>query len=118
MKFWVGTSGFSYKPWLGNFYPERLPAKGHVAILCVAADHGRDQQYFLPAAKESVVKNWASQVGPDFRFVLKAPQRITHIKRLKEARSGSRLFLSRRGGIGKQSRCLSVSAAAEFEGRS
>jgi uncharacterized protein YecE (DUF72 family) len=28
---------------------------------------------------------WAGQVGPDFRFVLKAPQEITHVKRLAGA---------------------------------
>jgi len=27
MKLWVGTSGYSYKAWLGSFYPERLAAK-------------------------------------------------------------------------------------------
>ena len=25
MKYWVGTSGFSYKEWKGSFYPEDLP---------------------------------------------------------------------------------------------
>src|SRR6266850_894152 len=27
MNLYVGTSGFSYKEWKGNFYPEKLPAK-------------------------------------------------------------------------------------------
>ena len=35
--------------------------------------------------KESVLQSWAEKVPDDFRFVLKAPQRITHIKRLKDA---------------------------------
>src|SRR5439155_1362987 len=26
MKFWIGTSGFQYAEWKGNFYPEDLPA--------------------------------------------------------------------------------------------
>lgn len=26
MRLYAGTSGYSYKPWLGRFYPERLPA--------------------------------------------------------------------------------------------
>jgi len=38
--------------------------------------------YRLP--KETVLQNWAEQVPPEFRFVLKAPQKITHIKRLKD----------------------------------
>jgi len=33
--------------------------------------------------KESVLESWASQVGEDFRFSIKASQKITHHKRLK-----------------------------------
>lgn len=39
--------------------------------------------YRLP--KETVLQSWAEQVPAEFRFVLKAPQRITHVKRLKDA---------------------------------
>lgn len=39
--------------------------------------------YRLP--KESVLQGWAEKVPDEFRFVLKAPQRITDIKRLKDA---------------------------------
>jgi uncharacterized protein YecE (DUF72 family) len=87
MRFWVGTSGFSYKPWLGNFYPERLPAKDMLQFYASRLTTVEINNTFYRLPKESVVKNWASQVGPDFRFVLKAPQRITHIKRLKEAQA-------------------------------
>lgn len=37
--------------------------------------------YRLP--KENVLREWASQVPPDFTFALKASQRITHHTRLK-----------------------------------
>ncbi|PYL65963.1 MAG: DUF72 domain-containing protein, partial [Verrucomicrobia bacterium] len=26
MNLWIGTSGFQYAEWKGNFYPEDLPA--------------------------------------------------------------------------------------------
>lgn len=39
--------------------------------------------YRMPTA--SVVESWAEQVPDLFRFVLKAPQTITHRKRLKDA---------------------------------
>jgi uncharacterized protein YecE (DUF72 family) len=38
--------------------------------------------YRLP--KETVLRSWAEQVSAEFRFVLKAPRRITHTKRLKD----------------------------------
>ena len=27
MNFYVGTSGYSYPEWKGNFYPAKMPAK-------------------------------------------------------------------------------------------
>jgi len=39
--------------------------------------------YRLP--KASVLEAWANEVPADFRFVLKASQRITHMQRLKDA---------------------------------
>ena len=35
--------------------------------------------------KPALLEGWAAEVSPEFRFVLKASQRITHFKRLKEA---------------------------------
>ena len=87
MKLWVGTSGYSYKEWLGNFYPDRLPAKAMLRFYAsrLAAVEINNTFYRLP--KETVLRNWAEQVPGEFRFVLKAPQRITHLKRLKDADS-------------------------------
>src|SRR4029079_1279660 len=40
---------------------------------------------FYRMPKPSVLEAWAGEVAPGFKFVLKAPQRITHMKRLKDA---------------------------------
>ncbi len=84
MKLWVGTSGYSYKEWLGHFYPERLPGKEMLRFYasCLPAVEINNTFYRLP--KESVLASWADQVSGEFRFVLKATQKITHIKRLKD----------------------------------
>ena len=79
MKLWVGTSGYSYKPWVGNFYPEGLPAKEMLRYYATQLPSVEINNTFYRLPKESVVQSWADQVGPDFRFVLKAPQRITHV---------------------------------------
>ena len=85
MRLWVGTSGYSYREWLGKFYPERLPAKEMLRFYAsrFAAVEINNTFYRLP--KETVLRSWAQQVPPEFRFVLKAPRRITHIKRLKDS---------------------------------
>lgn len=85
MKVWVGTSGYSYKEWLGKFYPERLPAKEMLRFYAARFSTVEINNTFYRLPKESVLTSWAAQVPAGFRFVLKAPQRITHVKRLKEA---------------------------------
>jgi uncharacterized protein YecE (DUF72 family) len=85
VKLWVGTSGYSYKAWLGSFYPERLAAKEMLRFYASRLPAVEINNTFYRLPKESVLQNWAEQVTPTFRFVLKAPQRITHVKRLKDA---------------------------------
>jgi uncharacterized protein YecE (DUF72 family) len=82
---WVGTSGYSYKAWLGSFYPERLPAKDMLRFYACRLPAVEINNTFYRVPKETVLQNWAEQVPPEFRFVLKAPQKITHVKRLKDA---------------------------------
>lgn len=84
MKFWIGTSGFSYKEWKGNFYPENLPDKEMLRFYAERLPAVEINNTFYRMPKESVLATWAEQVPSDFRFVLKASQRITHAKRLKD----------------------------------
>jgi uncharacterized protein YecE (DUF72 family) len=85
MKLWVGTSGYSYKPWVGKFYPERLAAKEMLRFYATRLPAVEINNTFYRLPKETVLQSWAEQVPAEFRFVLKAPQKITHVKRLKDA---------------------------------
>ena len=85
MTLYVGTSGFAYKEWKGSFYPDDLPAKG---MLHYYGEHFRSVEinntfYRMPTV--SLLESWAGEVPDDFRFVLKASQRITHQRRLVDA---------------------------------
>ena len=85
MKVLVGTSGFSYAPWKGPFYPEKLPQKQMLSYYAgrLPTVEINNTFYRLPAPK--MLSDWATQVPPAFRFAVKAPQRITHQQRLKDA---------------------------------
>ncbi len=84
MKLWAGTSGYSYKEWKGSFYPPDMPDKDMLKTYAqqLPAVEINNTFYHLPTVP--VLKSWAKQVPENFRFVLKASRRITHIKRLKE----------------------------------
>jgi uncharacterized protein YecE (DUF72 family) len=85
MNLYVGTSGFSYKEWKGTFYPEDLPDKQWLHYYGERFRTVEINNTFYRMPKTSVLEGWASEVPADFKFVLKASQRITHMQRLKEA---------------------------------
>jgi len=85
MRFFVGTSGYSYKEWKGNFYPEKLPQKEMLSYYAQRFSTVEINNTFYRMPSASVVESWAHQTPDSFRFVLKAPQTITHRKRLKGA---------------------------------
>jgi uncharacterized protein YecE (DUF72 family) len=102
MQMLAGTSGYSYKEWLGSFYPDKLPAKemlryyaGHFPTVEI-----NNTFYRMPA--EAMLAGWAKEVPDSFTFTLKAPQRITHQKRLKEADEEVAVFLKRAAVLGEK----------------
>ena len=88
----IGTSGYNYREWRGAFYPERLrPA----AMLPFYAERFTTVEinytfYRMPSA--SIVAGWAAATPEGFTFALKAPQRITHMRRLADVDDAVRLF--------------------------
>jgi uncharacterized protein YecE (DUF72 family) len=85
MNLYVGTSGYSYKEWKGKFYPEDLPDKEMLRYYGERFGSVEINNTFYRMPKPSVLETWSSEVPEKFRFVLKAPQRITHMQRLKDA---------------------------------
>src|SRR5712692_9776474 len=102
MKLHVGTSGYSYKEWKGNFYPEKLPAKEMLSYYAsrLPAVEINNTFYRLPQA--SMLENWKAQVPAGFRFSLKASQRITHFKRLKNAGDETAYLLKTASVLGER----------------
>jgi uncharacterized protein YecE (DUF72 family) len=85
MRVLAGTSGYSYKEWKGSFYPEDLPASEMLRYYAARLPAVEINNTFYRMPKASLLSGWAEQVPDGFRFVLKASQRITHQKRLREA---------------------------------
>ncbi len=82
MNVFVGTSGYSYPKWKGNFYPAKLPTKQMLGYYSTRFRTVEINNTFYRPPTEALLDGWAGQVPANFRFVLKAPQEITHVKRL------------------------------------
>ena len=100
MEVLAGTSGYSYKEWKGPFYPEKLPASD---MLRFYAEHFRTVEInntFYRMPDETVLSRWSQEVPDDFAFSVKAPRRISHDKRLREAESDVAEFARRASVLG------------------
>lgn len=86
-EFLLGTSGYAYREWKGKFYPAKISPDDMLGYYGerFSAVEMNNTFYHLP--KADVVKEWARQVPASFRFAIKAPQTITHRKRLKNAKA-------------------------------
>jgi uncharacterized protein YecE (DUF72 family) len=80
----IGTSGFSYKEWLGGFYPEKLAGPKMLAHYAQRLPTVEINYTFRAMPKREMLEKWAVQTPEHFRFALKAPQRITHFAKLKD----------------------------------
>src|SRR5689334_10467592 len=97
MNLYVGTSGYSYKEWKGNFYPEDLPEKQMLRFYGERFRSVEINNTFYRMPKPTVLEAWAKEVPADFLFVIKASQRITHFQRLKDT-DGSVAYLLKVAG--------------------
>jgi uncharacterized protein YecE (DUF72 family) len=93
MKFFVGTSGYGHKEWKGNFYPQGLSDKKMLSYYAERFSTVEINYTFRRLPTQKVVRSWAEQVPDSFRFVLKAPQVITHRKWLRNAAKETNAFI-------------------------
>ncbi len=99
MQLYVGTSGYSYKEWKGAFYPQDLPAARMLRYYGERFRAVEINNTFYRMPKSSVLQAWAAEVPANFKFVLKAPQRITHVQRLKDAAEALQYLLAVAGEL-------------------
>jgi uncharacterized protein YecE (DUF72 family) len=84
MDLYVGTSGYAYKEWEGKFYPMDLPVRQMLRFYGERFRTVEINSTFNGTPKTSALERWVEAVGGDFKFALKAPRQITHLKMLKD----------------------------------
>ena len=74
----VGTSGYSFKDWLGTVYPKGMKAGQFLSYYARMFDcvEINTSYYRIPAP--SMFENMLRKVPPDFTFVVKVPKEMTH----------------------------------------
>lgn len=89
----IGTAGWSYRHWVGPFYPEGTPARDYLTYYAgqFRATELNNTFYSLP--KSESFRAWAAATPQDFVFACKASRYITHMKKLKDPQASTRKFL-------------------------
>ena len=78
VKITIGTAGFSYKDWVGPFYPKKLEKSQHLEFFSNYFPIVEINSTFYNLPSEDMVINWNNRVPEGFRFIVKLWQKITH----------------------------------------
>ncbi|HVM96608.1 MAG TPA: DUF72 domain-containing protein, partial [Candidatus Acidoferrales bacterium] len=84
-RLWIGTSGYNYKEWRGNFYPSDLSEQDMLKFYAQRLETVEINYTFYRMPTVRILQGWAKETPDNFMFTLKAPRRITHDLRLRDA---------------------------------
>lgn len=96
----TGTSGYSYKEWKGRFYPEKMKDAEMLGFYAARFPTVEVNNTFYRMPSADLLRRWSEQTPESFTFVLKAPQRITHQKRLGDVGTDVTYFFATAGALG------------------
>ncbi len=91
-KVWVGCSGWAYPSWRPGFYPAESPIKKLLEAYAARLNAVEVNYTFRALPSPATCANWLAQTPPRFRFALKAPQRITHQRKLRDCAEAVEIF--------------------------
>lgn len=90
----LGTIGWSYSFWKGNFYPQKTVSKDFLGYYATKFDTVEVDSTFYRIPTEQAITKWKNQTPDAFLFSLKFPSIITHIKMLKDCERETNLFFN------------------------
>ncbi len=110
----LGTIGWSYSFWKGNFYPNKTASKDFLAYYASKFSTVEVDSTFYRIPNPQAVANWRQQTPEGFRFSLKFPGVITHVKMLKDCQRETDLFLERTTMLEGKAWFFAVAVSTKF----
>ncbi|MEE8195319.1 MAG: DUF72 domain-containing protein, partial [Candidatus Bipolaricaulota bacterium] len=74
----VGTSGYSFKDWIGTVYPTGTKSRDFLSRYAKMFDTVEINSTYYRVPPPSMFSNMLTKVPEDFTFVVKLPKEITH----------------------------------------
>ena len=95
-KLWIGTSGWSYKSWLGGtFYPKGLPARAQLDFYATQFPTVELNTTFYRLPSEKMVQGWYARAPKGFVFAAKGSRFITQMKKLNVSADSIAIYFER-----------------------
>ncbi len=94
MKYLIGTSTWSQKDWVGNFYPPKTKSSDFLVEYAKRFPTVEIDSTFYAIPRTEVVESWYDKTPHDFVFSAKIPKLITHEQLLCDCSEPLRLFLN------------------------
>jgi len=98
----IGCAKWGRKDWVGKIYPKGTKESDFLAHYGRHFNSIELNATFYRLPKKAQTKAWADKVGDNFRFCPKFTDKISHLKRLKDAESLTQIFLDGIGGFGEK----------------
>lgn len=94
MEIYIGTSGWTFNDWRGAFYPEKLAKSKWFNYYSQLFNAIEINATFYRRFEQSTYEKWYNNAPEGFKYILKAPQTITHRKYLKNCLPEAEAFVS------------------------
>jgi uncharacterized protein YecE (DUF72 family) len=98
----IGTSGYSYKHWVGRYYPAGIKAAGMLAHYLRDFDTVEVNNTFYQLPQEATFDNWRDRTPAHFEFAVKGSRFLTHMIKLKDPERALANFLPRAERLGSK----------------
>ena len=90
----VGTSGWRYREWRGDFYPPGLRQKDELRYVAEQVDSVELNGSFYSLQRPESYRRWADETPDGFVFAVKGSRFLTHMLALRNTRVGLANFLA------------------------
>ena len=90
---YAGTSGWAYPSWKPDFYPPKMASAKFLSHYATRLNTVEVNYTFRRFPTEKLLRGWIEATPPNFKFAIKAHQKITHVARLRDVADFTSDFL-------------------------
>jgi uncharacterized protein YecE (DUF72 family) len=111
---YLGTQGFSFKDWVGPFYPEGTSPRAYLEAYARQFSTVEIDSTFYGMPRATTIRGWYQRTPADFKFAAKFPKLITHDKKLEGALEDAQAFVGSMQALKQKLAVLTLQFAYDF----